>query len=100
MGAHERGEGGRQPAPSQLAGGCPGMGGYGKPDKAPQAGLRGQLFGPEPLCRFATSPRAAGSHPTAWGAFLRGQSPREKPPLSKGGAERKRGGGIPGRLRG
>ena len=30
---------------------------------------------------------------------LRGRSPREKPPLSKGGAERKRGGGIPGRLR-
>ena len=57
-----------------------GRGGGGKPGKAPQAGWRGQL-------------------PTAWGAFLRGRSPREEPPLSKGGAERKRGGGIPSRLR-
>ena len=44
-------------------------------------------------------PRKLGQLPTAWGAFLRGRSPRGKPPLSKGGAERKRGGGIPGRLR-
>ena len=80
MGTHEKGEGGRQPAPLQWAGGGPLTGCDVKPVKAPQAGLRGQL-------------------PTAWGAFLRGQSPREKPPLSKGGAERKRGGGIPGRLR-
>ena len=27
----------------------------------------GQSFGPEPLCRFATSPRAAGTHPLTRG---------------------------------
>ena len=43
-------------------------------------------------------PRKLGQLPCE-GSLLRGQSPREKPPLSKGGAERKRGGGIPARLR-
>ena len=43
-------------------------------------------------------PRKLGQLPCE-GRLLRGRSPREKPPLSKGGAERKRGGGIPGRLR-
>ena len=49
----------------------------------------GQSFGPEPLCRFATSPRAAGSHPCE-GSLLRGRSPREKPPLTGEVAERQR----------
>ena len=43
----------------------------------------GQSFGPEPLCRFATSPRAAGSHPTAWGAFCAGKA-RERSLPSQG----------------
>ena len=47
------------------------------------------------------TPQASQARPAPlMGSLLRGRSPREKPPLSKGGAERKRGGGIPGRLRG
>ena len=54
-----------------------------KPVKAPQAGLRGQSFGPEPLCRFATSPRAAGSHPTAWGAACAGEARERSLPCQR-----------------
>ena len=42
----------------------------------------GQSFGPEPLCRFATSPPRSGESPHCVGRLLRGQSPREKPPLT------------------
>ena len=49
----------------------------------------GQPFGPGPLCRSATSPRAAGSHPCE-GSLLRGRSPREEPPLTGEVAERQR----------
>ena len=35
--ADERGEGGRQPAPLQLAGGCPGTGGDARPFGIPQS---------------------------------------------------------------
>ena len=47
----------------------------------------GQSFGPEPLCRFATSPRAAGR-------LSRGQSPRKKPPLTGEVAELARPEGL------
>ena len=41
--AHERGKGGRQPAPLQWAGGCPKTGGNTQPVGTLQASLRGQL---------------------------------------------------------
>ena len=53
----------------------------------------GQSFGPEPLCRFATSPRAAGSHPTAWGAFCAGKA-RERSLPSQGRWPRSRPEGL------
>ena len=66
--------------PLQVGGSYPGMGG----DARPVGTLQASQARPAPLM----------------GRLLRGQSPRRKPPLSKRGAERKRGGGIPGRLRG
>ena len=62
----------------------------GKARRNPPVRWRSQPFGPGPLCRSATSPRAAGSHPLTRGPFLRGRSPREKPPLTGEVAERQR----------
>ena len=62
----------------------------GKARRNPPGRWRGQPFGPRPLCRSATSPRAAGSHPLTRGPFLRGRSPREEPPLTGEVAERQR----------
>ena len=56
-----RGEGGRQPGPSQWTGGCPLTGYDTRPVKAPQA----SQARPAPHCV---------------GRLLRGRSPREKPP--------------------
>ena len=56
MGCGREGQGRAAARPLlQWAGGCPGMGSDGRPVKAPQAGLRGQL-------------------PTAWGAFCAGEA--------------------------
>ena len=61
--ANERGEGGRQPAPLQWAGGCPFTGGDARPVGIPQSPNGDSPSGPDP----SVAPRHL---PTLWGVTL------------------------------